>query len=88
MGALDNSSRGIWSITSRGRELLAQGRDAVVTANRTAHSEVFSPGIRSSSKGAVGADGHGFGESLATSVTTPRRGSRHVALGTSAAAWA
>ena len=39
MGALDNSSRGIWSITSRGRELLAQGRDAVVTANRTAHSE-------------------------------------------------
>jgi restriction system protein len=36
---LDNSSRGIWSITSRGRELLAQGRDAVVTANRTAHSE-------------------------------------------------
>ncbi|MGY1820893.1 restriction endonuclease [Geodermatophilus sp. SYSU D00079] len=39
MGALENSSRGVWSITSRGRELLAQGRDAVVTANRTAHNE-------------------------------------------------
>src|SRR3954447_17823020 len=39
MGALDNSNRGVWSITSRGRELLAQGRDAVVTANRSAHNE-------------------------------------------------
>lgn len=39
MGAMDNSSRGVWSITSRGRELLAQGQDAVVVANRTARSE-------------------------------------------------
>jgi restriction system protein len=39
MGALDNSNRGVWSITSRGRELLAQGRDAVVIANRTARNE-------------------------------------------------
>lgn len=39
MGALDNSTRGVWSITSRGRELLAQGCDAVVTANRTARGE-------------------------------------------------
>jgi restriction system protein len=41
MGAVDNSNRGVWSITSRGRELLAQGREAVVAANRTAHSEAY-----------------------------------------------
>ena len=41
MGAVDNSNRGVWSITPRGRELLAQGPDAVVTANRTAHSEAY-----------------------------------------------
>src|SRR4051812_39488727 len=39
MGALDNSTRGVWSITSRGRELMAQGHEAVITANRTARSE-------------------------------------------------
>lgn len=39
MGALDNSNRGVWSITSRGRELLAQGRGDVVAANRTARNE-------------------------------------------------
>ncbi|MGR7026346.1 DEAD/DEAH box helicase family protein [Geodermatophilus sp. URMC 62] len=46
--------------------------------------EVFSPGIRTSLKGTVGAAGQGCGESLATSITAARRGSRHVALGTSA----
>ncbi|MGR7027246.1 hypothetical protein [Geodermatophilus sp. URMC 62] len=47
-------------------------------------TEVFSPGIRTSLKGTVGAAGQGCGESLATSITAARRGSRHVALGTSA----
>ncbi|MGR7026362.1 hypothetical protein [Geodermatophilus sp. URMC 62] len=48
------------------------------------YGEVFSPGIRTSLKGTVGAAGQGCGESLATSITAARRGSRHVALGTSA----
>ncbi|WP_448618257.1 winged helix-turn-helix domain-containing protein [Geodermatophilus sp. URMC 65] len=41
MGGLDNSDRGVWSITSRGRELLAQGHEAVVAANQTARSEAW-----------------------------------------------
>jgi restriction system protein len=38
MGAADNSQRGVWSITSRGRELLAQGEDAISAANRDART--------------------------------------------------
>ena len=52
--------------------------------NPEQYNEVFSPGIRASSKGAVGTAGQGGGKSLATSITAARRGSRHVALGTSA----
>jgi hypothetical protein len=38
--------------------------------------EVFSPAIRTSSKGAVGAADQGCGQPLATSTTAARRGSR------------
>ena len=38
IGAVDNSDRGVWSITAAGRAFLAQGAEAVVRACREGHS--------------------------------------------------
>src|SRR5690606_4443935 len=36
MGAVENSERGVWSISSHGRSLLTEGADAIVEASRKA----------------------------------------------------